>query len=74
MINIKRFTRAVEYGVIGSILWSIKNNGLEKTLEDLHKNCHIYGPPPTQEIYESVLRSLKQMDDSLYINTGGIDG
>ncbi len=65
----RQLVKAVEYGVVGVILWSIKANGLEKTLEDLRNACGIYGPKPDKKIYVSFLESLEEMNDVMKLGT-----
>ena len=56
--------RATTHQVTSMILWAIRNNGLEKTLEDLQKNCVPWAniTPWTETNYQGFLTTIRNMN------------
>ena len=48
---------------VNLILWSMKTNGLEKTLEDLRRTCHDKKPANFDSLYHGLLLALEGMDN-----------
>jgi hypothetical protein len=54
------------FAVIEIILWAIKQNGLEKTLQDMRESCmggevHWMKHPINQDIYRGLLRMVRDV-------------
>lgn len=50
----------VIHSMVGVVLAAVKRNGIEKTLEDLHKNCRL-GPRGDELVYRGMLSILDKM-------------
>lgn len=48
--------------IVRLILWSIRNNGLEKTLEDLRSAAPSEIVKPDNEVWESFIATVKMFD------------
>lgn len=57
------FYGIIAHGTILVILDAIKRNGIEKTLEDLHKVCTAGKTKPSERIYQALLNSLKDINE-----------
>jgi len=60
----RHMMKATTHQTTSMILWAIKNHGLEKTLEDLHKNCTPWTNVEnwTERNYDGFLFCLKDMN------------
>ena len=48
--------------LVGMILDSIRRNGLEKTLDDLRKNCRM-SPTSNEDVYQDMLQVINRMSE-----------
>lgn len=59
--------------IVRLILWSIRNNGLEKTLDDLRAAAPSEIVTPDNEVWESFIATLKQFDRVVRIGKTVLD-
>ena len=71
MENFESSTRA--HIIVRLILWSIRSNGLEKTLEDLRGAASTEIITPDNDVWESFIGTVKQMDKIIKIGKVVLD-
>jgi hypothetical protein len=66
-------TPAIASRVIQTLVWGIKNNGIEKTLEDI-QSCDLGGNSDNQKSYDAMFSLIRKANENFNNHNKSEDG